>query len=94
VGTERKVSFSRNFGGGTVMFWGAFSYQITTPIENIWGLMAHKVYDDQFHSVNALKNRICQVWEDLSTNYLENLVNSMPERIYKVIKNNKNSIHY
>ena len=32
VGTDRKVSFSRNFEGGTVMVWKAFSYQGTTPI--------------------------------------------------------------
>jgi len=76
------------------MNWPARSTDLN-PIENIWGLVAHKVYEDgQFHSVSALKTRICQVWENFSKNYLKNLMISMPERIYEVIKNNGGSTHY
>lgn len=166
VGREKEVSYSRNFGGGTVMVWGGFSCYGTTPIcwittkmtsakyiellddvlvtyldehgsqdlifqqdnapiqasrktkayfeenniailpwparspdlnpiENVWGYMAHKVYESgHFETVRELKATINDVWTNLAPSYLQNLIDSMPKRIFEVIKNKGGNTHY
>lgn len=158
---DREVRLSRNFGGGTVMIWGAYSYNGKTPIcfistrmdsvkytelledalieyaddiagpnwifqqdnaaihcskytkgfftardiqvlewpacspdlnpiENLWGLMARRVYQNgrQFNNVLELKTVIKEVWAEISLETLRTLTNSMPNRLFEVIRNN------
>ena len=76
-----------------VISWPALSPDLN-PIENIWGILSRMVYDGgrQFEDVNSLKNAILIAWEEISVDYIKTLINSMPNRIYKVILNNGNSI--
>lgn len=164
---EPETCYSRNFGGGTVMLWGGFSFKGTlplawistkmtaknytnlleislvehakhlmgpnfifqhdnasihsakatkewlrekeievlqwpacspdlNPIENLWGIVSRDVYSKgrQFKSVSELKARITQSWDQLPVETLQNLVKSMPHRIFEVILSKGRQIKY
>ena len=59
------------------------------PIENLWGDLSRVVYADgkQFDSVEALSNAIVCAWNSIPQSRLENLINSMPNRLAQVIQN-------
>lgn len=66
------------------------------PIENLWGILARAVYRNgrQFICVEDLKNAVKRAWEELSCDILLQLIESMPNRIFNVIKNNGGSTKY
>ena len=67
--------------------WPALSPDLN-PIENLWGLLANAVYDNgkQFESVNDLKRAISREWAKMDIQELRNVVESMPNRIFEVIR--------
>lgn len=69
-----------------VMPWPARSPDLN-PIENLWGMMVRKVYDEfqQYEDVAELKDAILLAWEAISDDVLVTLVNSMPRRCMDVI---------
>ena len=77
------------------MNWPALSPDLN-PIENIWGYISEKVYLNKpsYSNKLALKNAIEKAWEEISLNYIENLINSMPKRIGMVIYNKGKTINY
>lgn len=58
------------------------------PIENLWGIVKHRVYDyvESPNNPNVLWERTKAVWESISPDICRNLVRSMPERLRQVIK--------
>ncbi|ETV69561.1 hypothetical protein H257_14797 [Aphanomyces astaci] len=58
------------------------------PIENVWGVLARQVdlNGKQFDSVAELKVAIKREWENISQNYLQELIRSMPKRCVHVIQ--------
>ena len=72
-----------------VLPWPSLSPDLN-PIENLWGILARKVYagGKQFRSKEQLKTAILKSWEEISIEQLRALVESMPERIFEVIKLN------
>lgn len=56
-------------------------------IENLWGILARKVYENgrQYFSVNELENAILLEWENITNDTLKNLSDSMPSRVFKLI---------
>ena len=56
-------------------------------IENVWGLMARKVYcgNRSFENFKELKERIVNVWQQITPDYLFQLYRSMPRRLLTVI---------
>ena len=65
------------------------------PIENLWGLMVAKVYGDRQNSaISEFKNAILNTWEKIPSVHLQKLVDSIPRRIFKVIKANGGSRKY
>lgn len=68
--------------------WPAHSPDLN-PIENLWGLLARKVYAGgrQFSTVQALKDQIVKSWDEIELKDLQKLISSMPNRIYEVILN-------
>lgn len=72
----------------TVLEWPACSPDLN-PIENLWGILASKVYANgrQFNNVKDLKACIRECWEQIDAQTIQNLVTSMPKRIFEVIKN-------
>ena len=57
------------------------------PIENVWGLLARKVYanDCTFETKTELQGAIVQTWQQLEQNTIDTLVNSMQKRCISVI---------
>lgn len=78
-----------------VINWPAVSPDLN-PIENLWGILVRKVYANgrQFKTISELKETIEQEWDDISLNILQSLINSMPDRIFEVIKGNGNKTKY
>jgi hypothetical protein len=70
-----------------VMSWPAMSPDLN-PIENLWGIVARKVYANgrQFTTIKELKSAIVQAWDEMPQKVLESLVESMPSRIYELIR--------
>ena len=58
------------------------------PIENLWTLMKNKVSEKQPTSGAELVKVIKKVWvKEISKEYCQSLIDSMPRRIEAVIKN-------
>ncbi|CAM4841506.1 unnamed protein product [Rotaria magnacalcarata] len=72
-----------------VLPWPSLSPDLN-PIENLWGILARKVYagGKQFRTKEQLKTTIIKSWEEITIEQLRALVESMPERIFEVIKLN------
>lgn len=78
-----------------VLEWPACSPDCN-PIENLWGILASKVYANgrQFSTVHELKACIKECWEEINQETLKKLVDSMPKRIFEVIKNKGGATKY
>lgn len=65
------------------------------PIENLWHIMGSKINSIKPTSSAALIKLIEKVWyEEIPTEHLQQLVNSMPRRIAMVIKNRGGTTKY
>lgn len=64
------------------------------PIENLWNLFKIKVADQKPSSLSQLKAILIEEWEKFDTQWLKNLVNSMPKRCLAVIKAKGAQIDY
>lgn len=60
------------------------------PIKILWGILARKVYANGKQSSNTteLKNGIREAWSQTESETLHKLIDSMPKRIFQIIKNN------
>lgn len=78
-----------------VMDWPARSPDLN-PIENLWGILARRVYSGgrQFGSVRELEAAVREEWRKIPLTMLQNLVDSMPKRIYETILKNGKQTKY
>jgi len=69
-----------------VLDWPARSPDLN-PIENLWGIIVRRIYAEnrQFQTVDALKSAIQAAWTSIDRQMIQNLVNSMQNRIFQVI---------
>ena len=79
----------------TVLDWPAYSPDLN-PIENLWGILVRKVYanQSQFEDSKSLVDCIVAAWNNLSTETLESLVNSMQKRCVEVVQAKGKKIDY
>uniref|UniRef100_A0A8R1I7L2 HTH_Tnp_Tc3_1 domain-containing protein n=2 Tax=Caenorhabditis japonica TaxID=281687 RepID=A0A8R1I7L2_CAEJA len=72
-----------------VLDWPACSPDLN-PTESIWGILTKSVYKNgkQYNSISELKDAVKTEWSEIPPSYLENLFNSMPNRIFQVIQKN------
>ena len=78
-----------------VLPWPSLSSDLNR-IANEWGLLVRKVDSEGMHfrTKEQLKTAILKSWEKITIDQLRNLVNSMPERIFEVIKLNGAKTRY
>jgi len=71
----------------TTMEWPARSPDLNC-IENVWGVLARKVYvnNRQFNSKEELEIAIVTAWDELPQDLFKNLYQSMPKRMIEVLK--------
>lgn len=78
-----------------VLQWPARSPDLN-PIENLWGILVRIVYANgrQFKDAQSLKQAIMEAWEEIPSNTLRKLVDSMKNRLFEVINKNGNCTSY
>lgn len=78
-----------------VMTWPACSPDLN-PIENIWGLLTREVYKEnrQYDNIQHLKIAVNEAWHNFDKNTILNLIKSMPNRLFDVIRNKGGVINY
>lgn len=66
------------------------------PIENIWGILVRHIYAEnkQYHNVRELKQAIVAAWHAVAQETMDNLILSMDNRIFQVIRRNGGPIDY
>ena len=78
-----------------VMKWPSYSPDLN-PMENIWATLAQNVYANgrQFQNRIQLIERIQFCWENLDSDILTSLVNSMKNRCVKILLNKGEFLKY
>ena len=67
-----------------VLNWPSRSPDIN-PIEHVWAHMKRELRGKMFKNKNDLKMALLALWEDISQEFLEKLVQSMPRRVKAVL---------
>ena len=77
------------------MKWPSYSPDLN-PMENIWATLAQNVYANgrQFQNRIQLIERIQFCWENLDSDILTSLVNSMKNRCVKILLNKGEFLKY
>ena len=58
------------------------------PMENLWGILVREVYANnrQYDDVETSQNAIFEAWDNINDETLQNLADSMKNRVYQVIE--------
>uniref|UniRef100_A0A914Q3Z0 Transposase n=1 Tax=Panagrolaimus davidi TaxID=227884 RepID=A0A914Q3Z0_9BILA len=66
------------------------------PMENLWGIMVRRIYSNnkQYSTKEELKQAILDAWDAIDVQMINNLVNSMRNRIFDLIQRNGEAIDY
>lgn len=70
----------------TVLGWPAQSPDLN-PIENLWELIDRRINRDLCKNKDALFIKVKEAWEQIPTQIMNNLIESMPRRCAAVNKN-------
>lgn len=75
--------------------WPACSPDLN-PIENLWGIIVRRLYanNKKYDTLRELKTAIEEIWVNLEPEVLNNLVDSMNNRLFEVIRKNGDVTHY
>ncbi|KHJ84698.1 putative transposase [Oesophagostomum dentatum] len=78
-----------------VLYWPPCSPDLN-PIENLWGILARKVYanNKQYRTMNGLRLAVVQAWDAIEPGILQNLANSLPSRLFELISGRGGPINY
>lgn len=71
--------------GVEVIQWPACSPDLN-PIENLWQIIKHRLEKKEKKNVGEWKVAIEEIWEEISHDLLESLINDMPKRIKECIE--------
>ena len=75
------------------MSWPSMSPDLN-PIENLWAIMKHKIEKMNPDNINDMIKGINNVWNGISVELRESLVESMPTRIKLCLKAKGDKIPY
>lgn len=75
--------------------WPACSLD-QNPMENLWGIIVRRVYANnrQYQSVHSLKEAIEVAWNSIEEGTMQNLIQSMPNRIFQLIERHGGATDY
>ncbi|KAF8795258.1 Transposable element Tc3 transposase like protein [Argiope bruennichi] len=78
-----------------VLQWPAKSPDLNI-VENIWAMLVRRFYADgrQFDSQTQLREALNDSWDNFCQTEIQTLYNSLPNRIFEVIKANGKTIPY
>jgi len=79
----------------TSMEWPSCSPDLN-PMENLWGILVRRVYANQrqYQAADHLKAAILHEWNQINRELIQNLISSMPNRIFNVINRGGNYSDY
>ena len=72
-------------------FWPANSPDLN-PIQHVWGMMKRILKQKQFNSLEELTNEIMEIWESISIDVINSLIESFEGRLHCVLAEDGNSI--
>ena len=64
------------------------------PIENLWGIVKHRVEKHMPNNISELQQYMTEEWENIPDEFLTNLIGSMHNRCQLVIDSNGERINY
>ena len=66
------------------------------PIENLWAVLGRTVYENgrQFDQIDDLKEALTYAWDNMSTDVLRNLAESMTRRCIDLVEKKGGPIKY
>ena len=78
-----------------VMKWPSLSPDLNI-IENLWAVLVRAVCENnrQFNNINGLRCAIVREWNNIDQAVIQNLFNSMENRVFDVIRTNRRSTEY
>lgn len=68
----------------SVIKWPANSSDLN-PIENIWGWIKQELSYLVIRDFNEFQQKVFEIWENISHQYLTSLIDSMPSRLEQCI---------
>jgi transposase len=70
-----------------VLDWASNSPDMN-PMENLWAVLVRRVYEEnkQYETVEALRDKILDVWNHMEQDLIKATIDSMPNRIFQLIQ--------
>jgi hypothetical protein len=62
------------------------------PMENLWAIVDERLENKKFMTKPAMKRAILKIWDGLDAELLNNLIDSVPDRIRRIVKSKGGSI--
>lgn len=79
--------------GINVLTWPANSPDLS-PIENVWAIIKERLSLRHFRSFDAYKKGLVEEWDNLEQSIIQNLYNSMENRLNQVLDNHGGPTKY
>lgn len=76
-----------------VMYWPPCSPDLN-PIENIWNLVKTRVRKNHYNTIKEMTKEVVKILSDVSIDTINNIIDSMDNRIDALFDNNFNVINY
>jgi transposase len=64
------------------------------PVENVWALLKKKISKINTKTTEEFVEIIKQSWDNIKKESIDNIINSMPSRIDKIIANDGDLVDY
>jgi len=75
-------------------FWPPNSCDLNPLDYGIWGILQQTVYREKISTVEELKERILQVWDNLSQTTIDRCIDAFRKRLHAVIRVNGGHIEH